>query len=266
MDTTTASTTRTQLFTADEGNVLAPLSTHYRNTAWNGDPTFLTRLSQDDYAASIAKGIYNEAAIANDEHDAHKLNESTVVGVDTAAIVARDNEAALRQAELLGATADQRRKLRTIVEERAAAQREVEALKAEVERLKNEPITGDDRRVWPLFGRAADEADTQGYCSVYEQISNAVGIPTRDELKEEGYATMAVDYEATYDVTFTFSVRVGLGEYRSSDEAMRDAPQSLSSYSARDEVAELLGIRSDDLYNVATFVSSSLDGVSEVDN
>jgi len=152
-----------------------------------------------------------------------------------------DTQAALRQAELLGATADQRRKLRGIVEEAQAAKRAAEQAIAEVEVHRaqaaqlQEELTAErqrradavaladraqtelnstgaitdpaDRRVWEIFGKAAAEADKQGYCSVYDQISKAVGIPDRDTLKEAGFVPQR-SWDVRTSVTVTFDVVV----------------------------------------------------------
>lgn len=155
----------------------------------------------------------------------HRATHAPVVNPLTAE---QDTQAALRQAEILGATADQRRKLRTMVEERQAAQAEAARLAAQVEEMSRinanllnereqfriaaeEPILDpSDKRVWDIFGRAAAEADEQGYCSVYDNISTNVGIPDRDALREAGYLG-----GAKKDYVFRVSVVVEFNVYRS---------------------------------------------------
>jgi hypothetical protein len=88
------------------------------------------------------------------------------------------------------------------------------------------PITDPaDRRLWGIFGKAAKEANRRGYCGHYDQISEAVGIPTRDELQEAGYLEPG-RYDVTTKVTFEVTITVEAeDEYDavSTVDAMSDA-------------------------------------------
>lgn len=197
-----------------------PVTAYYETAAVSSGPTLAARL-------------HEMALYQNDEHDAY-VEYQTREGNDhsTISTYERDQLAALQQAELLGATADQRHKLRAIVEAEHTARAEVTRLTAEVERL-SAPLEMNDRRVWDIFGKAAAEADRQGYCSVYDQISAAVGIPNRDELRENSYLespTWEVEFRVTSYAYVTVTVDAG-----SYDEAARNATDEFSA----DDLLEL---------------------------
>lgn len=120
------------------------------------------------------------------------------------------------RAEFPGAIPDTAEtKLRALIEgKRNAERREAEALLARDEALANlhnaqsnvtEEITDPyDERVIHFFVTAAQEANSAGYCSVYDQISNAANLPTRDEMSRRGL--LAREYIVDGQVTVTFNV------------------------------------------------------------
>lgn len=206
---------------------------------WPGSRLWFVPVTAYDVTATVSNGptlaarLHEMALYQNDEHDAY-VEYQTREGNDhsTISTYERDQLAALQQAELLGATADQRHKLRAIVEAEHTARAEVTQLRqqlaaqsVQLEALQ-QPLTTDDRRVWDIFGKAAAEADRQGYCSVYDQISAAVGIPNRDELREAGYLespTWDVEFRVTSSAYVT--VTVNAANY---DEAARNARNEFS--------------------------------------
>lgn len=215
----------------DSGTV----SSLYRSNHWDRVPFFQNLgeaysidSSTVDTWPNVAHSIWHEAQRFDVLTDAHTENFSRAMlapvdGAPLPVVVEvvqfdQDTEAALRQAELLGATADQRAKLRDIVTARFDAVRAlatmteraqaatVRALRAEA--AAAEDITDpSDKRVWGIFGDAAKESKRQGYCSVYDQISEAVGIPTRDTLGSAGYLDPS-RYDVEVEVTFTQRVTV----------------------------------------------------------
>lgn len=214
-----------------------PRSSHYRNSAWDHTSLVsqLARTNQS-FATRIAQSIYDEAVIANDEWDAYIENErrtapaSVVEPTPERLTYEADQQAALAQAEILGATADQRTKLRNIVQAEHDARRRVQELETLLSQNNAElaaaraPITNpSDRRVWPIFGAAAQEANKQGYCSVYDQISEAVDIPNRDDLSNAGYLNKKRwDVRVAVQVSYTDYVTVAV-EADTYDEAISEA-------------------------------------------
>lgn len=190
-----------------------------------------------------------DAAIAEDAE--HYLPSGNVT-------ILPENKAlpAEAQAELLGATADQRAKLRAIITARVTAERRVEELNREVQRLTNEQVEPSDRRVWALFGRAAAEADRQEYCNVYDQISSAVGIPNRDELRSAGYLP-----QRSYDVEVTVSLSVSTTITVEADDE-DDADSQVRDMSNRD-IWEYLDLSGADHYAIDSFETGE---VTEVDD
>lgn len=127
----------------------------------------------------------------------------------------RDARAAEAQAEILGANAEQRAKLRQLVTERRDALAQVARYQTENELLRRPITDAEDERVLQLFADAAKEADRQGYCSTYEQIASAVGIPGRDRLRELGYLVGRYNVDVLVTVRATVTV-----EASSDDEAI----------------------------------------------
>lgn len=161
-----------------------------------------------------AVAVWHEAQWDDVLFDAYAENErralATPAPVELSA-AERDLQAAQRQAELLGASADQRAKLRTIVEERATAQRELAAARAEIARLSG-PVAADDDRLTPIWVSAAEEANRQGYCSVYDGIAQHVGAPSRDELSEMGYLSHDYRVEVRFEGTTYITVEAASAE------------------------------------------------------
>jgi len=132
-----------------------------------------------------------------------------------------DTLKAQQQAEALGATAAQTAKLRELVESKAAAVRRVDELERELALSQGRITNYLDPRIAHIFGEAAQEADKQGYCNVYDQISDAVGIPTRDVLRAEGFMPVK-RYDVRVLVRFDTYVNVTV-EAGSEDEAIQEA-------------------------------------------
>lgn len=147
------------------------------------------------YPGNVSHAIMEEAYSENVNRDHETaLAMGAPVVVSTMTPGERDALAAQAQAELLGATADQRAKLRQIVTDRQTALARVTELELERDLLRQNlqhaqagDISADDSRLTSIWVKAAEEADRQGYCSVYDGIASTVGAPTRDELKEQGY-------------------------------------------------------------------------------
>lgn len=185
----------TETFTLSETFNVNGTAYPYRpeiRATWMGLPSWFNADTSEAYPAHHVEGFYSQAdrnryeSAAAIRDEAYRINDEYRAVEVVESLADRDARAAQAQAEVLGATADQRAKLRQIVEERQAAQAEVTRLAAEVTRL-GQPITdAEDTRVLGLFASAAEEADRQGYCSTYEQIAGAVGIPGRDRLRELG--------------------------------------------------------------------------------
>lgn len=136
-------------------------------------------------------------------------------------------------AEFSGPIQDQKlAKLRELAKERQNLRRRV----VELETERHAEITDPkDPRMAPLLAKAAKEADTQGYCSVYDQISNAVGFPTRPELAAHGYLTSTYNVEVRIELEPQFvTVQV---EAASSLDAKEEV---MHNWSASD-LAEYLG-------------------------
>lgn len=89
----------------------------------------------------------------------------------------------------LGATPEQLARIRTILEERNAATRELSSLRSQVAALQGEDIQGDDPRLIPFWVSAAREATAAGYCPEYDRIAQMAGGPSRDDLAEAGHLT-----------------------------------------------------------------------------
>lgn len=83
-------------------------------------------------------------------------------------------------------------KLRQLALERQNLRRRVVELETERHAVITDP---KDPRMLPLLVAAAEEANMQGYCTVYDQISSAVGFPTREELQSLGYLTRSYDVQ-----------------------------------------------------------------------
>lgn len=98
---------------------------------------------------------------------------------------------------------------------------EVARLRAEVERLTSELSTeragrSDDLRT--VAYKAARIATSAGYCSEYDRIASAVGLPDRDEL-------FTREYEHTVEVTFTVTVTTTSTDSDGPDWSTEDAVQ-----------------------------------------
>ena len=210
----------------------------------NENSSFYRYMGSEHFIASL---IWHEAQREDVLRDAYAEKAAREAGRWEDALLApfedkpilstyeKDQQAALAQAEILGASADQRAKLRAIVEAEHTSRREVERLTSETVRLTTAlqlatvPIEDpSDERLMPIFQKAAIEANAQGYCSVYDQISSAVGIPTRDDLVAAGYS-LYNERPGRVEVQVTVSVWVDVDdlddiEYDNDDvdEAVRD--------------------------------------------
>ena len=184
---------------------------------WIGQPdTYATRIWHEAQRFDVLTNAYNDHAL----YLAASLL-APVVEFD------QDTQAALVQAELLGATADQRAKLRAIVTARVTAERQSAELQVQLRDMRRQLATaneeildGHDSRTMQLFANTGAVADAQGLCSVYDQIARESLIPTRPELADAGYVgeTAERDYYVTVNVTVDVSTSVRVTA-RDSDSA-----------------------------------------------
>ena len=190
---------------------------------------------------SYAREIWHEAQRFDVLTDAHaeNLSRAMLAPVDGAPLPAlvpefdQDTEAAFVQAELLGASADQRAKLRAIVTARINAERALTESRTQLADMRqqlavaNEDILdGHDPRTMQLFANTGVVADKQGLCSVYDQIARDSLIPTRPELADAGYVGEGAvrDYYVTVSVQINVQTSVSVTA-RSEDEAAEQVQQ-----------------------------------------
>lgn len=140
-----------------------------------------TELGETMYRASYRRFVaraWNEAQIENDHRDALIMNEAYNLRVESFTLPSREAQA--------HALAVMRAR-----EERTLA--EVEQLRAEVHRLRQEQITeGGDPRLEQFWERAMEAANEANFCSEYDRLADMMGGPTRS---------------VTYDVDVTVTLR-----------------------------------------------------------
>lgn len=199
---------------------LATIRDYSRNYFPNGERTWAGSSgwwADADSSSHIVHGsglvarLIEAAHFENDWHDA-LIEDQTRSRVGTFSIGIIPDEEDWTQidgeihAEFPGPIQDQKlAKLRELAKERQNLRRRV----VELETDRHAEITDPkDPRMLPLLVKAAQEADTQGYCSVYDQISNAVGFPTRDEMNAQGYLTHTYDVNVQVYMTQRVTVQV----------------------------------------------------------
>lgn len=74
---------------------------------------------------------------------------------------------------------------------------------------------GSDVRYLPILIAAANEANERGYCPVYDQIAQAIGGPTREQLQDLGLLaprerdfTVSGTRRVTVELSIPFSITV----------------------------------------------------------
>lgn len=187
----------------------------YRNEFWD-DRNFYgwaERESVNDdgltYIPSMARAIRDEAYEINEARPREwelNLMDAQVPPVPTI-VQSPAVEWAVEDSEIHAAFPgpipdDKLAKLRNLV-------RENKRLQADLTQAQAPISDSQDERLHPVLARAAVEADEQGYCSVYDQISNAVGFPDRNELRGLG-AIEDPTWTGDLDVSFNVTVRVTL--------------------------------------------------------
>lgn len=229
---------------------LATIRSYSRNYFPNGDHSWAG--SRDWWASPdsrilVASGsgltarLIEVAHFENDWHDALIENQTRErVGTFSIGIIPEEEDWTQIDgeihAEFPGPIQDQKlAKLRELAKERQNLRRRVVELETE---RHAEIMDPKDPRMAPLLAKAAKEADTQGYCSVYDQISNAVGFPTRPELAAHGYLTSTYDVEVRIELEPQFvTVQVeAASSLDAKEEVMRNwSASDLAEYLGSDE-------------------------------
>jgi hypothetical protein len=142
--------------------------------AWvTGTTTFAQHMTE--YPEGLASLIYREAMAEQRERDHADANR----------------EQAYRLAHTIPSDPAEQRaqraiaKARDLVNSNAQLTRALADANARVATLQN--VTADDPRLIDIWVSAAEEANSRGYCEVYDAIASHVGAPTRDELREMGH-------------------------------------------------------------------------------
>jgi hypothetical protein len=90
------------------------------------------------------------------------------------------------------------------------------------------PALGSDVTYLPILLAAAKEADEAGYCEVYDNIAQAIGGPTRQDLRDAGLLTRAFTVEVSRTVrvytdhTQSTSVTVDAANMREAREQVEE--------------------------------------------
>ena len=243
------------------------------STSWNNNPnegrTFYSHLAL--YVnGGLSSHIVDTALVENDQRDALAENlvrypshwEDALLAPVEGAPFTSDDEAALVQAELLGASADQRAKLRAMVTARILADRQAIELRAQLADVRNQLavanediLDGHDPRTMQLFANTGAVADKQGLCSVYDQIARDSLIPTRPELADAGYVgdRGERDYYVTVSVTVQVQTSVSV---TASDE--NEAAEQVGQMSHRD-IWEYLDLGNSSHYDIETFETGDVE-------
>lgn len=91
---------------------------------------------------------------------------------------------------------------------------EVERLRAEVLRLSSDIDDVNDYRLLPIWQKAGECADSRGYCSVFDEVLNDMGVTT--------YAR-EVDVCVTVTQTITYDIHVRVPKNDLYESTVRDA-------------------------------------------
>lgn len=173
MNATTLSTVAPHMYRSD--TVWLPSDGRPRgffNWVENGDHTAVSILEE-----AYALNLQHDEANAYIEND--RRNERMATADEIKEVTA---------ARELGATPEQLRRIRGILEERNDALASVQRLQREVERLSGD-VKGDDPRLITFWVTAAREATAAGYCPEYDRIAEMAGGPSRETLTEQGHLT-----------------------------------------------------------------------------
>ena len=242
------------------------------STSWNNNPnegrTFYSHLAL--YVnGGLSSHIVDTALVENDQRDALAENlvrypshwEDALLAPVEGAPFDQDTEAAFVQAELLGASADQRAKLRAIVTARITAERALTESTRQLAEVRNQLavanediLDGHDPRTMQLFANTGAVADKQGLCSVYDQIARDSLIPTRPELADAGYIGEGVETDYYVSVTVQISVTTSVSvTARSKDEAA----QQVDEMDSRD-IWENIDFGSTSHYDIESFETGNV--------
>ena len=259
--------------------------------AFSGEPSESNYRQYDSLSSSYtellkdpntyARDIWHEAQRFDVLVDAHRMHDrltapaplaewerellAPVDGAPLPALVPefdQDTEAAFVQAELLGASADQRAKLRAIVTARINAERTVETLVRELASTRqalntaNEDILdGHDPRTMQLFANTGAVADKQGLCSVYDQIARDSLIPTRPELADAGYVGEGSETDYYVQVTVSINVMTSVSVTARSEE---EAAEQVDQMSNRD-IWDNLDLSNTSHYDIESFETGDVE-------
>ena len=215
----------------------------YRSAHWdrvlfsqNLGEAYSPESTTEDTWPNVAHSIWHEAQrldMLTDAYSEKFARALQVVGNEPLPALVpefdQDTEAAFVQAELLGATADQRAKLRAIVTARINAERaltestrQLASVRQQLATANEDILDGHDPRTMQLFANTGAVADKQGLCSVYDQIARDSLIPTRPELANAGYVGEGAsrDYYVTVSVSVNVSTSISVTA-SDEDEAAR---------------------------------------------
>jgi hypothetical protein len=183
--------------TSYSGLTIAEWSTAYRTPEFGTFDLWQRYLTSNN---RIAVYVWDEAHAENDRR-------STVVA--PAPLMAWEVELLERDRVQDVATAWDLAHAEKVSREAAAR---VATLEAEVNRLRNEQIQGDDYRLREFWERAADLADEAGHCEVYDELATALG----GEPRRQSY-TVRVTYYMSLELTRAEANDLDLNDYDPAD-------------------------------------------------
>ena len=77
----------------------------------------------------------------------------------------------------------------------------IQRLRVEIRQLRTEDIEASDSRLSTMWEKAGEIADRRGYCSVYDELAEELGAPTRTV---DGVATITVTRTQTITIALDF--------------------------------------------------------------
>ncbi len=119
-----------------------------------------------------------------------------------------------------------RARIDTLLEERGR-------LNQNISRLECEEVPPNDSRVRHIWVAAARAADEENFCGEYDRLAEALGVPTRDDLREAG------ELDSTYTVRTLVTIEVNLEVETSSEDAAIDAIDRLSIAELREKLGNV---------------------------
>ena len=219
--TATLSTTGTTP-TLEVGGILYP----YRPDTWTGETIGRPLWGRPEYVnpatfqADTFKGdgwtawaIYEEALSIQRDLDHETANLENVRRALATDAQARQSEAPTEEVKIeraardSGATPEQLARLRALVtaeRESIRQAREIESLRAEVNRLSNEGITKYDPRIEPMLRDLAELANERSFCSEFDLVLDHIeSLLSREELApqaQSGHVHVTITMEVTIGV------------------------------------------------------------------